>query len=307
MKKGLFFIVLFSLYLFAGESYHKRQLNFFATINGYTVNFDLITIFLLRGEEITIKTEQSAEHYKILSFKRTFKTISENEWKYKPDPVSDMGYIILKNANEQMKIQYMLLTPLTRVKNGWINGYHIGRYPKKALRGNKLYNKPRGLIEVNSKNKNMLLTPHFKLSQFLCKQVASYPKYIVLREAILYKLEYILEALNRFGYAANTFYVMSGYRTPYYNKKIGNVKYSRHVYGDAADIFVDTNHDQNMDDLNRDGKINFDDVKVLINIVEKMAEQKKYESYIGGLGRYHQNRSHPGFIHTDVRGYKARW
>lgn len=54
-------------------------------------------------------------------------------------------------------------------------------------------------------------------------------------------LEFILEKVNAQGYRWETFCVMSGYRTPYYNKAIGNVRYSRHLWGDAADIFIDEN------------------------------------------------------------------
>ena len=52
-------------------------------------------------------------------------------------------------------------------------------------------------------------------------------------------MELILQRLNAKGYRCDSFHVMSGYRTPYYNKAIGNVKYSRHIYGGAADIFID--------------------------------------------------------------------
>jgi hypothetical protein len=306
MKNG-FFLLLFAVNLFAGQSYNKHQLPFFATVNGYKINFDLITVFLLKGDEISIKTEEGAGDFKITSKTGALETVNKNNWKFIPDAKPAIGYIVLQNKKSKMKIQYILMVPLGNVKNGVINGYRIGQYPEKALWGNKLYNKPRGLIEVTAENKDLFITPHFRLGQFLCKQPSSFPKYIVLRDALLYKLEYILEELNEYGYAANTLYIMSGYRTPYYNKLIGNVKYSRHVYGDAADIFVDTNHNENMDDLNRDGEVNYSDVQILADIVEKMALQKKYSVYIGGLGKYHRNRSHPGFIHTDVRGYRARW
>ena len=47
---------------------------------------------------------------------------------------------------------------------------------------------------------------------------------------------------------------MSGYRTPFYNRSIGNqTRFSRHVYGDAADIYADDDGDGKMDDLDGDG------------------------------------------------------
>ena len=56
------------------------------------------------------------------------------------------------------------------------------------------------------------LSPHFTLGQFVCKQAGGYPKYVVLRERLLLKLERLLEAVNAKGHAAETFHVMSGYR-----------------------------------------------------------------------------------------------
>ncbi|MFH2036543.1 MAG: hypothetical protein ABIJ45_09090 [Candidatus Zixiibacteriota bacterium] len=32
-----------------------------------------------------------------------------------------------------------------------------------------------------------------------------------------------------------------------------------------------------------------------------------YEKFIGGLGRYKKTEDHGPFVHTDVRGYRARW
>jgi len=102
----------------------------------------------------------------------------------------------------------------------------------------------------------MPVSPHFKLGQFLCKQPGGFPKYLVLDEILVLKLELILEELNRRGHAADTLHIMSGYRTPYYNKAIGNVDYRRHLWGKAADIFIDAAPaDDMMDDLNRDGAV----------------------------------------------------
>jgi len=57
------------------------------------------------------------------------------------------------------------------------------------------------------------VSQHFRLKQFLCKQSGGYPKYVVLNEELLQKLEHLLELTKRRGYHAATFYIMSGYRT----------------------------------------------------------------------------------------------
>ena len=101
---------------------------------------------------------------------------------------------------------------------------------------------------------------------------------------------------------------MSGYRTPYYNKAIGNVKYSRHIYGGAADIFIDENPKDNMmDDLNRDAKIDYKDAAVLYEIIDKLYGKPFYQGLVGGLARYEKTDCHGPFVHIDVRGRRARW
>jgi hypothetical protein len=41
------------------------------------------------------------------------------------------------------------------------------------------------------------------------------------------------------GHNVDGLTIMSGYRTPFYNRAIGNVPNSRHVFGGAADFYID--------------------------------------------------------------------
>jgi hypothetical protein len=101
---------------------------------------------------------------------------------------------------------------------------------------------------------------------------------------------------------------MSGYRTPYYNQTIGNeTRYSRHLYGGAADIYVDEDGDGAMDDLDRDGRVDLDDAKVVAGLIERLSGSSWYRPFTGGLGLYRANPAHGPFLHVDVRGYPARW
>ena len=95
-------------------------------------------------------------------------------------------------------------------------------------------------MEVTRENASTWISPHFQLGQFVCKAGGGYPKYIVLKEKLILKLERIIEEMNLNGTGCKTLHIMSGYRTPWYNAKIGNVAYSRHIYGDAADIYIDS-------------------------------------------------------------------
>ena len=151
------------------------------------------------------------------------------------------------------------------------------------------------------------VSPHFRLGQFVCKQPGA-TRYLVLRQPLLVKLEQLLATLNDRGIDARTFSVLSGYRTPAYNASIGNeTTYSRHAYGDAADVFVDDNGDGRMDDLNRDGRHSVADARVLSRIVQSLEGEPESEQLVGGLGTYAPTGSHGAFMHVDTRGFSVEW
>ena len=131
---------------------------------------------------------------------------------------------------------------------------------------------------------------------------------MVLQTKLLLKLELILAYVNNNGYRNDTFDVKTGYRTPFYNRSIGNVKYSRHVWGGAADIFKDESPKNNyMDDLNKDGNINWKDAEVLCNMIDGLYGKPFYQRLVGGLGWYRKTTAHAPFVHVDVRGQRSRW
>ena len=114
--------------------------------------------------------------------------------------------------------------------------------------------------------------------------------------------------MNESGYRCTTLHIMSGYRTPYYNRAIGNVKYSRHIYGGAVDLFIDVDPpDGMMDDLNGDGTINYRDAAIIYDSIDSLYGHSWYEPLIGGLARYKKTNAHGPFVHVDVRGVRARW
>ena len=197
--------------------------------------------------------------------------------------------------------------PASELAGGYLNSYRIGDLPPGHPRYPELYQTPDSYIEVTSENLETAVSPHFTLGQFLCKQESTFPKYLALQEPLLVLLEGLIEAVRGAGYPVQTFGIISAYRTPYYNKKIGNVANSRHVYGDAMDFFVDADGDGRMDDLNADGQHNRADVDILYRIVEQFMQLPQNASLIGGLGRYYATSHHGGFVHVDTRGYKARW
>jgi len=212
--------------------------------------------------------------------------------------------VLRTDSPDSIVMNVFITVPSARLEGELLNGYRIGRYPRPPR---PIYRRPEGFIEISPENLDVFVSPHFRLGQFVCKQRSGYPKYLVLDPLLLNKLEYLLERVNAAGYHAETFFVMSGYRTPFYNRSIGNVALSRHVWGAAADIYIDEDGDGYMDDINGDGVSNIEDVRILYRIADREASKADYAVYLGGLGTYRANPRHGPYLHVDVRGRRVRW
>jgi uncharacterized protein YcbK (DUF882 family) len=210
---------------------------------------------------------------------------------------------------DAIAVHAFVMVPASDVKNGMLNGYRIGEYPATALKGNPIYLPPPGFIEVTKDNQDTKVSPHFTLRQFLCKEdtTRNYPKYVLFKERLPLKLEAVLEQVNAMGFAVDTLHVMSAFRTPFYNHAIGDVKYSMHQWGSAADVYIDPQNTNRMADLNRDGHVDIQDSKFLYDAVERMLATKDLARFQGGMGYYPATAAHPPFVHVDVRGTAARW
>jgi hypothetical protein len=204
---------------------------------------------------------------------------------------------------------YLSSRPFSDKVNGRIGRYEIGFWPGERGRITSLaYQNPSGFIEVTPENQNTQISEHFRLRDFLTHDQADvWPKYVVLKDELIDKLELVIQQLERQGIAIRHMTVMSGFRTPQYNGPGGDGRsgLSRHMYGDAADVFVDNDGDGRMDDLNRDGRIDYRDARVILDAANRV--ERAYGTLLGGVGVYSATESHGPFAHVDVRGWHARW
>ena len=203
----------------------------------------------------------------------------------------------------------IVLRPFGEKDGDALQGYRLGRWPSERwLVGRRYYN-PDGFIEVTPATVGLRLSEHFVLGEFLTHdQRDVWPKFVVLQEPLIDKLELVLADLAAHGVATDHVRVLSGFRAPYYNDRIvaeGAARSSRHQYGDAADIIIDANGDGRMDDLNHDGRLDLNDTQVILRSVERV--ERRHPELVGGLGLYHAMGASGPFAHIDVRGTSARW
>jgi hypothetical protein len=207
---------------------------------------------------------------------------------------------------------FISLIPFGTKAGGRVGDYRVGFWPgerKKSVRSES-YENPEGFIEVTAENQATQISEHFRLADFLTHdQRDVWPKYLVLKESLVDKLELVIEDLAEHGVKVERMVVLSGFRTPQYNQqgvgRGGRAKDSRHQFGDAADIFVDNDGNGRMDDLNRDKRVDSRDARVIMQAVERV--EKAHPELVGGASAYRATKAHGPFAHIDVRGARARW
>ena len=225
---------------------------------------------------------------------------------------SHAGVYTVADSARPASFAFITLRPFSDKVAGRIGRYRIGFWPNERRGGGMgRYDLPAGFIEVTPENVDTYVSEHFRLRDFLTKdQTDVWPKYLVLDERLIDKLELVIVELQAMGVNAQRLAVMSGFRTPQYNikgvgAKGGRASDSRHQYGDVADVFVDNDNDGWMDDLNGDRRVDYRDAQVLLRAAERV--EQAHPELIGGAGVYKSTKAHGPFTHIDVRGSRARW
>lgn len=121
------------------------------------------------------------------------------------------------------------------------------------------------------------MTKNFSIHEFMCKDGSPVPLPLIPN---VEKLAKNLQVLR--DHLGEPLTILSGYRSPAHNAKVGGKKNSYHMKALAADLSCKSKTP-----------------KQLHSIIEKLIAERKMNQ--GGLGLY------PGFVHYDVRGTKARW
>jgi hypothetical protein len=273
-------------------------------VNGCVDDWSNIGRFVLPGETLRLATSDD---------------VNSSGWVASAGELVDLGNatcwvapnepglypIIVTSGTTVRHVNAFVMIPYDSLdKKGYLRGVKIGKYPK-PIEQFPNFTKPRGFIIATPDNLDTPVSPRYTLRDFAPRSMEGFPKYTVLREELLIKLELLTDLVKARGFKFDRFDVFSGYRPPALNRRVRYGRNSAHIYGGAADIIVDGNGDGRLDDLNHDGQSNRKDAKLLAAYAEEL--EAKHPELTGGIGWYSRTRSRGAFVHVDVRGKHARW
>ena len=210
--------------------------------------------------------------------------------------------LALMNGAERILVDgpaLSVMVPFSAKLGTTLNGYRIGTYVAERL-GSRAEQAPPGFVEIAEVHADLPLTKHLRMSDFLSHdEQERWPRYAALDVRLLDKIELVVAEMGRLSGRGNdapvALDVHSGFRTPFHNRRVNRAaRDSRHQYGDAADIAIDSNGD---------GRISFADTRLVARAVE--AVEQAHPDLVGGMGLY--NRGGASYVHIDARGRRARW
>ena len=210
--------------------------------------------------------------------------------------------LALMNGAERILVDgpaLSVMVPFSAKLGTTLNGYRIGTYVAERL-GSRAEQAPPGFVEIAEAHADLPLTKHLRMSDFLSHdEQERWPRYAALDVRLLDKIELVVAEMGRLSGRGNdapvALDVHSGFRTPFHNRRVNRAaRDSRHQYGDAADIAIDSNGD---------GRISFADTRLVARAVE--AVEQAHPDLVGGMGLY--NRGGASYVHIDARGRRARW
>lgn len=121
------------------------------------------------------------------------------------------------------------------------------------------------------------LSKNFKKFEFKCRDGSGVPdKYMDNLIELVENLQIIRDHIKV------PMHIISGYRSPKYNRKIGGARKSQHMKARAADIVVKSLKPTELREI-------------ILNLIKEGKIKK------GGVGLYRS------FVHYDTRGWNARW
>lgn len=201
-----------------------------------------------------------------------------------------------------------------------VNGINLGTYRDPRRSGTQKVNEnpdayapPTHFIELTDETEGMHLVAGRQAGEFIIRDSESgerHTPYLPVNTDLLEAVEALDQVVALYFPEAARMRIISGFRTPLHNRRIGSGAFSRHVYGDAIDIVIDLTGDARMDDLTGSGSAGREEGLLLVAIMERLMANGRMS--VGGLGVYTFARGvsqngHAVTVHVDLRGHRARW
>jgi hypothetical protein len=290
-----------------GLTDERGRVSFLLRVRDMNVPYPVVGITALPGEVIDLAVmetwgEGGLEGFRLRTADEVVAPRRPGVWRWTAPRQSGPVPLRVESPvdGQIIHLNVFVLHPWNRVRDGRLDGFRIGEYRSRN-------DPPRGFIAATGRNLDLRVAPDFTLRQFMPKQTGN-PAYMAASGHLFLKVQAVLDEVRAQGIPARTLTVMSGYRTPHYNRAIGNTtESSRHLWGDAADVFVDLNGNGRMDDMNGDGRVDVGDAQWLARLVERVEDRGEPHVRQGGIGIYRANAVRGPFVHVDTRGHRARW
>ncbi len=208
-----------------------------------------------------------------------------------------------------------------RSNQGWlvrVDETPIGEYRQASASGNAKvkdnpdsYQPPVWWMRITDMNASFEVSPGVKADDLVAPSEDTGTKHtdiVPVCYSMWTAITTLRNGLSARGIPGSALRVISGFRTPPYNRSIGSNAFGRHVYGDAFDFYINLAGGENIKaaDLNRDGKLDRRDAYPIVAVIEDLQAEGKLP--MGGIGVYNTiGGDHEVSLHLDVRGHRATW
>jgi len=272
-------------------------------VNGRAYAWDQVGCFVLPAETLTLARRGEGQTSGWVTGAGLLLDDSTNECRWVAPDTPGVCPIALVDEGAVKTVNVFVMIPADSMENGSVRGFMVGRYPKTSPFPR--LGPPRGFVEVTSENAGIHVSPRYRIGDFIPYKSRPLPQLLALHEDLPLKLELLTDLVQEKGLRCDRLEVMCGFRTVIRQRRSGAGHQSAHMYGGAADIYVDADNNGTMDDLNHDGASDSKDSRLLLSCVDEL--EQRHPELVGGGGWYRRTRQRGPFVHTDVRGERTRW
>jgi hypothetical protein len=156
-----------------GFGYSPSKADFSVKIKNLQIPYTEFAVFSAPGEKLKLDVlDGNTNHEYRIETKLLNSSKQKRSWELTvPSQKGLYSVTVVRiDANSQIHIKIFSTVPRTRIINEHLNGYRIGKYPTVLTDRPFVTKPPSHFIEVTDQSRNVSVSPHFKIGQFLCKQ-----------------------------------------------------------------------------------------------------------------------------------------